>query len=60
LVDGRPEYGVVVYCWLDDEVGVYDCYIAFFGTKQPIGKPTEKPYILRYSSRSLVVLDTDK
>jgi hypothetical protein len=55
--DGRPEYGVVVHCWLDDEMHAYDCYIAFFGDQRPTGKPAEIPYVLRYFSTSLTVLD---
>jgi hypothetical protein len=51
-----PEYGVVVHCWLDDEINAYDCYVvAFFGNEEPAGKPPEKPYILRYASTSLMV-----
>ncbi len=25
-----PEFGVVVHCWLDDEIHMFDCYVAFF------------------------------
>ena len=55
--EGITEYGVVVHCWLDDEIGGYDCYVAFFGEEQPSGKPSDRPYILRYATTSLVVLD---
>ncbi len=55
-VELGPEYGVVVHCWYDDELGGYDCYVAFFGDRQPSGKLAEKPYILRYFSMSLNVL----
>jgi hypothetical protein len=55
-VEGGPEYGVVVHCWLDDEIDAYDCYVAFFGNMLPTGRPKEKPYPLRYSSTSLTVL----
>lgn len=58
LEEGGSEYGIIVHCWLDDEIDAYDCYIAFFGEKQPTGKPIEKPYILRYASTSLTVIDT--
>ena len=51
-----PEFGVVIHCWLNDEIGMFDCYVAFFGSEFPAGKPTEKPYILRYASTSLTVL----
>lgn len=56
---GRAEYGVVIHCWLDEEIGGYDCYVAFFGNELPTQKPNEPPYILRYASTSLVVLDLD-
>lgn len=51
-----PEFGVVVHCWLDDEIHMFDCYVAFFGTEFPDGKPSEKPYVLRYAATSLTVL----
>jgi hypothetical protein len=50
------ELGVVVHCWLDNEIGVFDCYVAFFGDTFPAGKPAEKPYLLRYAATSLTVL----
>ena len=58
--EGEPtaEFGVVVHCWLDDEIGMFDCYVAFFGPEFPEGKPSEKPYILRYAATSLTVLAT--
>jgi hypothetical protein len=31
LEEGGPEYGTVVHCWFDDEIGAHDCYVAFFG-----------------------------
>ena len=60
LFDGfedHPEYGVVIHCWLDDEIQGWDCYVAFFGGRGPTGKPSEKPYVLRYASLSLTVVD---
>lgn len=54
--DGVPEYGVVVHCWLEEEIGGYDCYVAFFGSRHPAVRPAHKPYILRYASTSLTVL----
>jgi hypothetical protein len=47
LEEGRPD--MVVHCWIDDEIGAHDCYVALFGDRQPIGKPIEKPssYIMR-------------
>lgn len=54
----RTEYGIVIHCWLDNELGVYDCYVAFFGEQLPTGKPVEKPYVLRYSTASLTVLSS--
>ena len=53
------EFGVVVHCWLD-EFNIYDCCVAFFGNEQPKGKPEYIPYVLRYPSTSLVVLDIEK
>jgi hypothetical protein len=52
-----PEYGVVVHCWLDPEHAFYDCYVAFFGAEPPAVEPAEKPYILRYASTSLTVIN---
>ena len=53
---GEAEYGVVVHCWLDEEIGGPDCYVAFFGSERPEGKPSAKPYILRYAASALKVL----
>jgi hypothetical protein len=49
------EFGVVVHCWLDNAMGVFDCYVAFFGDSFPNGEPSEVPYVLRYASTSLTV-----
>lgn len=51
-----PEFGIVVHCWMDDEIGMFDCYVAFFGDALPDGKPSGKPYVLRYAATSLTVL----
>ena len=51
------EDGVVVHCWLDDQLGLFDCYVAFFGNAIPDGKPPEKPYVLRYASTSLTEIE---
>lgn len=56
LEDGRREYGVVVHCWKDEDIGAHDCFVAFFGAEMPTGKPTEKPYLLRYAASSLTVV----
>ena len=53
LSGNSSEDGVVIHCWLDSEIGVFDCYVAFFGSAVPKGRPQEKPYVLRYSSTSL-------
>lgn len=50
------EYGVVVHCWLDEEFGFHDCYVAFFEGGFPQGEPIEKPNVLRYAATSLTVL----
>jgi len=58
--EGGPEFGVVVHCWsedLGDGFLIYDCYVAFFGREFPDGSPEEKPYVLKYASTSLQVLD---
>lgn len=55
-MDGSWEDGVVVHCWVDAEIGFHDCYVAFFGSTIPDGKPDEKPYVLRYSATSLTKL----
>jgi hypothetical protein len=52
------EFGVVVHCWFDDEMGLFDCYIAFFGDALPSDKPAEKPYILRYATVGLAEVTT--
>lgn len=51
------EDGIVVHCWHDDELGIFDCYVAFFGVSIPEGKPSEKPYIMRYASTSLTEIE---
>lgn len=55
--DGSWEDGVVVHCWLSDEIKGHDCYVAFFGESIPAGQPAAKPYVLRYASTSLTVLE---
>jgi len=54
--DGSSEDGVVIHCWLDTELDVHDCYVAFFGDAIPEGEPHKKPYVLRYAATSLMVL----
>jgi hypothetical protein len=51
------EYGIVVHCWDSDEIGQYDCYVAFFGDALPTGTPDEKPYVLRYAATSLTTTE---
>lgn len=55
--DGTWEDGAVVHCWLSDEINAHDCYVAFFGEAIPAGQPAVKPYVLRYASFSLTVLE---
>jgi len=55
-VEGGPELGVVVHCWMSEEIGGYDCYVAFFGSELPSGRPKTKPYVLRYAASSLKVI----
>lgn len=53
-----PDYGTVLHSWLDEDIGAHGCYVTVFDDKQPMGKPVQKPYILRYVSTSLTVIDT--
>jgi hypothetical protein len=53
---GRPEFGVVVSCWMSEDIGGYDGYVAFFGNEFPSGPPKQRPYILRYAASSLAVV----
>jgi len=55
-VDAGPEYGVVVHCWMDANIGMHDCYVAFFGREFPKNTPSQTPYILRYAAVSLEVV----
>lgn len=55
-IEDGPEFGVVVHSWYSREIGGYDCYVAFFGNAFPTGAPEHKPYILRYASASLDVV----
>ena len=56
LIEGGPEYGVVVYCWLNEETNFFDCHVAFYGNSFPDGEPSNPRYVLRYASTSLVVI----
>ncbi len=50
----KSEFGVVVHCWQDEQAGMFDCYVAFFGFAGfPAYHPAEKPYVLRYAAVSL-------
>jgi hypothetical protein len=57
LVDGGPEFGIVVHCWMSEDIEAYDCYVAFFGSEFPNGSPRTKPYVLRYAASSLRVIE---
>lgn len=59
---GEPEsveVGIVVHIYYNEEVQTRDAYIAFFGDSFPEGKPTEKPYVLRYFVSSLELIEDD-
>jgi hypothetical protein len=56
LDEGGPEFGVVVHCWMSEEIGGYDCYVAFFGNAFPTGQPRQIPYVLRYAASSLSIV----
>ncbi|QIK78004.1 hypothetical protein G7077_02825 [Sphingomonas piscis] len=57
LEEGGSQYGIVIHCWSDDDLGAHDCYVAFFGAEMPAFKPAETPYVLRYAASSLSVLN---
>jgi hypothetical protein len=50
------EFGVLVHCWLDNEIGNSNCLIAFFSDAFPGSKPDEKSYVLRYAAAGLAEL----
>jgi hypothetical protein len=56
LAEGGPEFGIVVHCWMSEDIGGYDYYVAFFGSELPSGHPKTKPYVLRYAASSLTVI----
>ena len=56
-LDSTGEVGVVVHTWFNPEIGMDDCYVAFFGTEFPDGQPNGIPYVLRYAANSLDKLD---
>lgn len=60
--DGKanPEYGIIVHCWYDPDLGVHDCFFASFGDELPHGCPSEKPAILRYTTRSFEVVGDEE
>jgi hypothetical protein len=41
---------------MSEEIGTYDCYVAFFGDEFPSGPPKWTPYVLRYAAQSLNVV----
>jgi len=51
------EVGVIVHTWFDNQMDATDCHVAFYGEEFPSGKPSEKPYVLRYFSSSLEVVN---
>ena len=55
----RTEYGIVVAIWPDPEHHFIDAYVAFFGESWPeISAVPSKPYVLRYSCKSLTLEST--
>jgi len=50
------EVGIVVHCWLNEEIKGYDCSVVFFGSEFPSGRPEQLPYVLRYAASSLDVV----
>ncbi|XAM00889.1 hypothetical protein OT109_05785 [Phycisphaeraceae bacterium D3-23] len=55
--DNESEVGIVLCCWIDEMLQVQDNYVAVFGPSFPHGKPASKPYVLRYLSSSLTLID---
>jgi len=51
------EIGVIVHTWYDNEMDTTECHIAFYGEEFPSGKPSEPPYVLRYFSSSLEIIN---
>ena len=51
--DNKPECGIVVHYWYDEEMNCFDYYVAFFGDTFLEGKPDKIPYVLRYLESSL-------
>ncbi len=56
---GEEECGIVVNCWWDEFLEVWDCHIAFFGLEFPEKNKRSKelPYVLNYSTVTLRVVD---
>lgn len=52
----RPEYGIMVHCWLDPVMGLYDCLFASFGDALPDGCPEDRPGIFQYTAASFRVI----
>jgi hypothetical protein len=51
------EVGIVIYSWHNEEINAEDNYVVFFGTEFPEAQPTQIPYVLRYATPGLEVLD---
>ncbi|MEM8638481.1 MAG: DUF6745 domain-containing protein [Cyanobacteria bacterium P01_G01_bin.54] len=49
------EYGMVIHCW--DGGGFFDYYIAFYGDAFPDQQTHCQPYVFRYATSSLQVLE---
>ena len=56
LDEVESEYGIVVHCWMNQTIGFYDCYVAFFGDEIPAAEPAEQPYLLRYAAAVLATI----
>lgn len=53
--EAKSEFGVVIHCWKDEQINMFDCYVAFFGFDGfPTDKPAEKPSVFRYAAASLM------
>ncbi|MDJ0640697.1 MAG: hypothetical protein QNJ20_17885 [Paracoccaceae bacterium] len=58
LHPGTGEEGLLVHCWMNPEIGGWDCYVALFDGTRPDWRTDARPTVLRYASTTLRALDT--
>jgi len=49
----------VVHSWHDQDIDAEDNYIAFFGLRFPDAEPEQIPYVLRYATIGLEILEEE-